>query len=462
MRWWLVFGACVACAGGPRPTYTTTFTDRAIRVESYAKAFRSAEPGLISGLAFDTRIFARTIPKPTAAQLSDRGTLGFGAGAWVSRGFADPFMFTDREAALERERESFERVAADAALQAEWAGSRITESHTPEPLLVQLRLEQFSMRRMLDAEDARLERERTLPKGAADLLRAMVLGWPVSPHPGAMHDLESALAWRFSNVEESLAPNTLSAAERDDLRDVLTELAPRVAPMPRAAAAMVKLRTTLDAMWVTPFPNEDEHELDKELTLYVGSPVSFDALDGAFESAQRAFAGQVDAGLSVLDAAGRARVAARAMEIFFRAPACAPRVPVHSVLDMGPPDERTWSCALVHALDDSKTDEDEIAADLAFNDAITVARWAVATHGPVRSTDAAMARAPMRSSISASERTRMMRLAQARPWRAIAVGVAASILTKTGAGRARVRSHKWRGIGDAPMDLVDEALFVQR
>jgi hypothetical protein len=463
MRW--AFGVVcavsglAACASTPHATYTTTFTDRAIRIGTYARAFRAAEPGLAEQLSFDTRIFARNVAKPTQAELADRAALGFGAGAWVSRAFADPFMFTDREAALERARESFDQVAADAALEAEWSGERASGGHV-DPLLVQLRAEQHAFRRLLDAEGARLERERSSSKGAADLLRAIILGWPLVSESSAMHDLESTLAWRFANVEETLTPNSLSAAEREDLRDVLAELAPRVAHMPRAAAAMVKLRTTLDAMWVTPYPNEDESALDKDLSLYVGSPVGFDALDDAFESAARSFAVQVEAGFSVLDPAARARVSARALEIFARAPECKPRAPVRTSLDLGPPDERAWSCSLVHAFDDARGDEGELAADLAFESAIVVARWAVSTHGPVRAPDAAKKRAPLdaRLSLKPEDEARLMRFAEARPWRAIAAGVAAHVLVEDGNAHARSRARKWRGIGDAPMDLIDEML----
>ena len=127
---------------------------------------------------------------------------------------------------------------------------------------------------------------------------------------------------------------------------------------------------------------------------------------------------------------------------------------------MAPPEERAWSCALLHAFDDAKTDEAEIAADLAFADAIAIARWAVSTHGPVRSPDSALARAPLRESLSPADRARLMRFAQAHPWRAIAAGVAASILTKNGAAHAHERAQKWRGIGDAPMDLIAEAICI--
>jgi len=135
-------------------------------------------------------------------------------------------------------------------------------------------------------------------------------------------------------------------------------------------------------------------------------------------------------------------------------PPCTPRVPVHTPLDLAPPEERAWSCALLHAFDDVKTDEAEIAADLAWHDALVVARWAVSTHGPLRSVEAARARAELRLGFSTAESSRLMLLARARPMRAIAAGVAASILVKDGASHARVRAHRWRGIGDAPMDLI--------
>jgi hypothetical protein len=462
----LVCMCASSCSPSARPTYSATFTDRAIRIESYAKSFRNAEAPLISGLQFETRTLARIVPKPTPAQISQSGgDLAFGAGVWLSRSEVDPFMFADRQTALEHEREAFERVAlpADAALQAEILGARAAGMPThQEPLLAQLKLEQTAFRRLLDAEDARLERERTLPRGAADLVRALVLAWPLNPQPGAMHDLESMLAWRFSNIEESLGPNTLSEAERDDVRDVLTELAPRVAPLPKAAAAMVKLRAALDAMWVTPFAIEDEHAMDKDVSVYVGSPLAVDSLDAAFESAARLFEGQGVAGLSVLDLATQAKVKARAKDILLRSAERMPRVPVRTPLDMAPPTERAWSCSLLHALDDARTDIDELAADLAWHDGVVVARWAISTHGPVRAVEAAQRRAQLALSFTPAETSTLMKGARARPLRAIAVGIAASIVTREGAAHARTRTHHWRGIGDAPMDLIDEMLTTRR
>ena len=297
----------------------------------------------------------------------------------------DPFMFSDRQSALERSRDAFERVAlpADAALRAEVLGAHAHGQTVPEePLLLQVKLEQEAFRRLLDMEDARIERERTLPTGAADLVRAIDEGWPTSPRPGALHDLESLLAWRFSNVDEALLPDTLSQAQRDDLEGALAALAPRVASLPKAAAAMVKLRASLEAMWAPPYALEDEHTMDASLSLYVGSTLWFDALDEALEGAATAFEAQASAGLSVLDPKAADATRARAKRTLLASPPCSPRVPVRSSLDMAPPPERAWACSLLHALDDAQTDEAELAADLAWHDAVVVARWAVSTHGP--------------------------------------------------------------------------------
>ena len=116
----------------------------------------------------------------------------------------------------------------------------------------------------------------------------------------------------------------------------------------------------------------------------------------------------------------------------------------------------------MHALDDAKSDLDELAADLAFHDAIVVARWAVSTHGPVRAPDAALRLATPRLDLGVAESRALLRLARARPMRAIAAGVAGYVLVREGAGRAKDRAHKWRGIGDAPMDLVDDLLTTRR
>ena len=259
-------------------------------------------------------------------------------------------------------------------------------------------------------------------------------------------------------------PNTLSAAEGDDLLDALTELAPNLGGLQRAMWAVGKVRTTLASTWLTPYALEDERDMDRALYLYVGSPLAFDALDGKLDEAARAFEAQATAGLSVLDAATATRVRANALIVLTAAPACLPRLPVQTPLDMAPPEERAWACSLVHALDDAHTDEDELAVDLAWHDAVVVARWALSTHGPVRSVDAAERLARPMLALPPVERTRLMRLARARPMHAIAVGVAAMILMKQGPAHASARAHKWRGIGDAPdgSDRRDAALASKK
>ena len=448
-----LFALAAGCVRAPHPTYTTTFTDRAIRLGTYAHSFRNAEPTLVAELASDTRIFDRMIPKPATAQS------GSSAPAWMSRAFVDPFQFTDREMVLQRTRESFDEIAlpSDEALQHEMEKAlRTTWDVEPadELLFARVVLEQKSFRRLLDAEDARLERERTLPQGAADLVRAVALAWPLSVRPGAVRDMESMLAWRFANLEQALAPGSLSEAERDDLRDAMNGLAGRVASLPRAAAAMVKTRNALDALWTTPYPRENEATMDRALAIYVGSPLKFDALDAAFESAANHFALQADAGLSVLAPRVRDAVLARAKEILLHPEPCRPRAPIATVLDLAPPQERAWSCALVHALDAEVGDMGELAADIAWHDAVVVARWAAFTHGPVRSVLAAERRAAPILSLTPAETESLARLAQAQPMRALAAGVAAVLLTSDGPEQAKARARAWRGLGDAPMDLI--------
>ncbi len=435
----------VGCGGPPHATYSATFTDRSIRIGSYVKSFRAAEPSLIERLTGETRLFARAHPKPASSD----GALG---GIWLARGYVDPFSFTEREAALGEARDALDRLALPPSLVAELASPGVHADLPPE--LRALRVEQEALRRLIDAELDRLERERTLPKGAADLLRTIRLAWPASLRPGALHDLDSMVAWRLENLRQSLAPGTLSEAERDDAADALGGLAPLVAPLPHAAAETAKLGAALDTLWAAPYATEDEATMDRELELHVGAPMSFDALDGAFAAAVRAFNLPVDAGLSVLGEDARVRVRARAKTILLHAPECGARVPIRTVLDLAPPDERAWSCALLHATDDARSDEDELAVNLAWRDAVVVARWAVSTHGPVRAKEAAFRLASLEGDETPADAARLMRMAIARPMRAIAAGVAATLLTAHGGGHIRSRARKWRAIGDAPMDLI--------
>ena len=77
--------------------------------------------------------------------------------------------------------------------------------------LAPLRIEQMSLRRLLDAEDARLERERTLPKGAADLLCARFRSRGPCRHDPARCTISSrSLTFRFA-TSKKLSLRTRSA-----------------------------------------------------------------------------------------------------------------------------------------------------------------------------------------------------------------------------------------------------------
>src|SRR6185312_8721958 len=190
---WMAALLLVACGGPPRPTYSVTFDDRSIRIDSYVKAFRAAEPAMIERLEGETRLFARVHPKPAS---TDDAL----AGPWIGRGYVDPFSFTEREAALDSSREELERLAIPPALEAE-----LVAAHDARPELRALRVEQETLRRLLASESDRLERERTLPGRPADLLRTVRLAWPMSARSGDLHDVESLVTWRLENLRQSLA-----------------------------------------------------------------------------------------------------------------------------------------------------------------------------------------------------------------------------------------------------------------
>jgi hypothetical protein len=428
---------CVCCAPPPTPARTGP-ANMEEWLLSYAGAFRRAEPVLLGMLA------------RSDARLSTR----FSARARLQGAFTDPFLFDMR-------RRGYEDVLGEAQRCA------IPQDLLPrEGLLAEHRMEQELLFRLLDEEQARLEEERRLPGSAADLVRALALSWPSLETSAQRGATESLVAWRLDQVRGALAPNALSALERDDLVDAVDELgrAALRAPAPRAESAVQKLHEELLTLQVAPLPLRGWDDVARPLRAHLGVVSGEDRLRGAFERARAKLAAQVEVAFSVLGPELTGEVRRRAGVKMTRAPEC-PVIPsLAGVRSLGPPPERAWVCAAVAAAAARARPEDselaEITGLLVLHDLVAVGAWAVDLHGAERDPVAARARSPLASSVPASAEALLVRAAATHPVGPIGGAATVVLLLEDGPAHVRARALAWTAFGDAPLDVVGRELFA--
>ena len=434
-------------------------SDRQVRIAAYAHSFRAAEPTILASMVEDdSRLLLRMAPKPSLEQV--RGANGeewmpSSLRLWWGRKYVDPFMFTDRDATLQGASAQLDSIELpdDVAIRRE-----LLEAHgalADDPDVRDLGIDQHLLHRLLASERLRVERERELPRAASDLVLAMIDAMPLLPNAEDTAAMDVAMAWRMDMVRGSLAPNLLSEAERTDLLVNLGRLRSRGAKVGKAVAAIDKLVASLANMLVAPFPVDDEDVVEHDLAGFVGANLPLDTLGPIFEETRARLRAQVSAAFTVLSPPMEARVRQKALAMLLTPSPCGTTLPVQTARDLAPPLERTWSCALVKAADAATDDLDEVAALLALHDATVVASWAVATHGPTR---ASKLKDETLLHLTPAEGNLLVVSAEARPLRAMAAGVAASILVSEGAADVKKRAHAWRVFGEAPLDVVSTVL----
>ena len=434
-------------------------SDRQVRIAGYARAFRTAEPEILSSMMDDdSRLLLRMAPKPSLEQV--RGANGEEwmpneRRLWWGRKYVDPFMFTDREQTLQGASSQLDSIELpeDVAIQRELLDAHGALANDAD--IRDLGIDQHLLHRLIASERLRVERERDLPHAASDLVLAVLDALPLQPNAEDTAAMDVSIAWRMDMVRGSLAANLLSEADRTDLLTNLARLRSRVTKLPKAVAAIDKLVGTLGNMLVAPFPIDDEDVVEHDLAGFVGSGFPLDALGPAFEETRTRLKAQVSAAFGVLSPPMEARVRQKALAILLAPVPCGTTMPVQTARDLAPPLERAWSCALVKATDAAADDLDEIAAVLALHDATVVASWAVARHGPTR---AAKLREETLLRLTPAQMNELVVQAEARPLRAMAAGLAASILVSEGGADVKRRAHAWRVFGEAPLDVVGTVL----
>ncbi|MBX3190448.1 MAG: hypothetical protein KF819_25835 [Labilithrix sp.] len=434
-----------ACGGSPMLPANGAGDDDAAQI---GKLLTLEEEVLRDLAAIDRRIAARARIEPTdedlrrvnmAAVLAEDATLA------VVDNAIDPFSFEARARGL---------AAAKAKL--ERAPSRLPAS--APGMVAAPALERELLARLVDEETARLEEERSLPRSASALVRAIVETWapPRGVDPTAARD--RWLARRLGEVKTALATTALDVVRARELDDALDALEHAIdAPgFGAATAELLKLRETLEAQGSRPpaGPTSDWGELARRARAHLGwteSPEALDARLASLEAALRAAATEAVARSRASEDALFSRAAAL---VFAGGPPCTSAVPGSIVRSMAAPPEREAPCRLRQAAASASDDDARAATLVAMHEYVIVARWALdVARGASTIAEATAKHRPM-SRPTPDVTARWERVALARPTAAIAGGLAAEVLRADPPRRAKA----WMDLGEVPMDVAERLL----
>lgn len=424
----VVMVAMVGCAT-VRPTHTVRITPEDAVVAKHRRDFDVAVPAVLQLLAeSDVRLAAR---------------YGHGSGG-------DPFLFLQRKQFLDETVDHLGRIEI-----------AITNPLAADPRMAALMEEQRIIEQLVAAEEARRTREENIASAAVDIIPA-ITAYADQGHIADMDadmDADTMIAWRLSDIEKAIKPNTISGFQREELRGALAQLDRRG---PKSQKGLAALQKKLESLPVAPYPLLEEHALDKEIAAFIGLPDKLDKVEPFLERADQALRFQLDVAFGVLGPAATEDVKKRAAALIAKPPPCFPAADVKSARKMGPPDERTRSCGLVRALSIAQTDVEELSALLALHHAVITAGRSAAMHGRVRDPAVAARRWTRIVPLAPDLEQRELVLAANHPTKAIAAGSAAGVLTLAGGARAHERAREWMRFGDASFEVVEQHLAISR
>jgi hypothetical protein len=378
----------------------------------------------------------------------------------IRDGALDSFSFTARGRGLDKA----EKDVGRSPELPDSAGERVL---TPRP-----HLERELAVRVVAEERARLEEERSLPRGASALVRGIVETWtpPASPRIAAERD--EWLANRLDQVRASLAGSRLPRSallELDDALDPLERLTP-ADELPSSARALAGLRVALGETQPAPGGTDDgrrarvEAGVRAHLGLSLGAREVRMRLEQA-EVATRALAKGAAAGPRAGDERALAK---RAEELTLAAGKCEASPAVSRVRSVAPPSERAPICGLLHALHDASDDASRAAALVALHDSTVVGLWALALHAEGSTPERVFASVHPFYGAQPEREARLVRFAEASPVAAIGAGLAADLLVRNGSGPSAsanaealaAASGRWLSFGDAPLDVIEREVFA--
>lgn len=426
----------VAC-GGP-----TTPKTPPVAPEDPA-LFERAEDEVLRDLsAIDRRFARRARIEPSEADLrrvAMSAILNEDPTLAVNDGAIDPFSFDARARGLEAVKQRVAKLPV---------GGR----------------ERELLARVVDAETARLEEERALPRSASALVRALVDSWSAPKDDRETAEDDRWLARRLREVREAMATadprvalDVVRARELDDALDSLEHITSTL-PFPHATQELMRVRDALEAAASKPAARatRDWDVVARRLGAQVGVTASTEQLAEAFASLEADLRAKAEPAVKGAGLDRDALADAIDRRLFVSGP-CVDAVPGSRARSMAAPREREPGCHLrkLVAGTHHENGEERAIALAAMHDHVVVATWALEVARGTGTIAEAESKHRLLVPVLPDTRARLERIALARPATAIGAGVAVRLLTT---GDPAARAKAWAELGDVPLDIAEREL----
>jgi hypothetical protein len=451
----MLAGAPLGCGGVAPPARATTVAlaapDDAAKL---GRAFDEAEAKAFDVIAASDPRFAKRLavaPSEDRLRAATVEALAQGDGdVSVRDGALDFFSFSARGRGLDR------------------ASQLVRSETTTGAALGRLGLERELAERLVVEERARLEEERSLPRGASALVRGIVETWTPTPSPRAAEERDLWLTRRLDQIRASLAGSTLphdGLLELDDALDPLERIA-TPEELPSSAKAIARLRIALGETSAPGDPDDGRRgRVEGSLRVHLGLAIGEAEIRARLERSERATRALATEATRAAGQAAETAIAKRARELTLAVGTCDGSPSESRVRSLAPPPERAPICGILHALKGAAGPDpgSRAAAFVALHDETVVALWALALHADGASPARATSSAQPFFGAEPVEEAKLTRFAEARPMAAIGAGLAGELLTRGPAAAGSTTSAssaKWLSFGDAPLDVVERELFT--
>jgi hypothetical protein len=388
--------------------------------------------------AADPRLAMRADAKPTEAVLKRVGleaVLAEDTSAQIMGGSLDLFAFRARAQALD-----------DAAKAVAGFRESLPEGGPVGTTIARPKLERELLERLIQEERARAADEAVLGDASGDLVRGIISTWTAPVAPQDWPDRDAWVGKHLLEIRDSLR-SPLPRSGPSDLDEALYPLERLLAPtqFSRGSAGIAEVRMALDQdMRAEPGVDAPER-LAHTTKVHLGVTIDPASLRPRIERIEERLRKAAEGALAASHDP-RPEIEARARDLLLVERSC-PAVPDTRVRSMAPPPERAAICGALRAL----TEEASSAAALvAVHDDVLLSFAAVTTNQPLRSR---LLSHPQDEDIEA-----LRRKARQRPVLALGVALAAELFYGTDGADERLRT--WRGLGEAPLDIVAREIGV--
>ncbi|WP_394824090.1 hypothetical protein [Pendulispora albinea] len=322
------------------------------------------------------------------------------------------------------------------------------------PLTRGSELERRLLVRLIDEEMARVAEERALPRSASELVRGMVACWVQPATPEATKERDKWLARRLNDVRGSLRDGALTKFEANELDDSLDALEHLTTGYMESAAAIARLRVALDQAKPAKDPPHDGDKVQRAAAAHLGLTTDSE-LFTRMERAEKELRQAISTANAARSEAEMHAIEADAMDRVLVEGRC--EGTGSRLRSRNPPPERAYLCGTLRRLSEADAPRAQMASLMALHAELVIALWTSPIHfgqdAPYR---AATKLRPLMP-IPPEREVRLLRVAAVRPVAALAVGWAATLLTRGGVEGIRPRATRWLRFGDAPLDIVERA-----